>query len=427
MILNIGMIVVRVLSGKALEMYQKYWHWEDALILAQNRAWTGLDELKNKHLSWLLDSGQAARAAAIIENDNPRKAVKLYLEARRPGRAARLILTNEELLDDNYIVNDVIKVLKNTDLMELAGEVSEKISNPEDAIKCYAKAGVFARALELARRVDPTSVVDLERDWAQHLTLNGHYDAAINHYIEAGETGLALNAAVMARQWRKALQIIQVNSLDDLRLYIINIWIQVIEDDSPEIQQQCLKLAEYYDTAGDRNLAESLFIRAGDAGRAIDVHVKAGDWSRAHQIASEYLDNEQANQVLEKHANSLEETGDLRQAESLYVAIGQYDSAIAMHRKSGHRSDMVRLVAKYRPDLLQTTHAHLARELDAAGKSREAEQHFLAAGDWRGAVTSYKSANMWEDALRVAKRASGDKAAQQVIKSIEFSLKRLMI
>lgn len=38
----------------------------------------------------------------------------------------------------------------------------------------------------------------------------------------------------------------------------------------------------------------------------------------------------------------------------------------------------------------------------------------LGAGDWRGAVTAYRSANMWEDALRVAKKASGEKAAQQV-------------
>lgn len=43
------------------------------------------------------------------------------------------------------------------------------------------------------------------------------------------------------------------------------------------------------------------------------------------------------------------------------------------------------------------------------------------AGDWRGAVTAYRSANMWEDALRVAKKASGEQAAQQV-KSGLFSL-----
>ncbi|XP_015595286.1 intraflagellar transport protein 172 homolog [Cephus cinctus] len=382
---------------KALDMYQKYWHWEDALALAQNRGWVGLDELKDKHLSWLLESGQAARAAAIIEPDNPRRAVKLYLEARRPGRAARLVLANNELLEDDSLVSDVIGILKAADLMELAGELLEKTSDATGAIKCYAQAGIFARALELARKVEPNSVVSLEKEWGHHLAATGHYDAAINHFIESGETALALNAAINAQQWRKALQIVQV-----------------IENDDPEIQKQCAKLAEYFASVGDKDMAEKLFLRAGKAQRAIEVHIQSGNWSRAHAVAVEHMNPDEANEVLAKHAETLQQAGDLRQAEALFVAIEQYDSAIAMYRKAGHRNDMIRLVAKYRPDLLQATHAHLARELEAAGKPREAEEHFLGAGDWRGAVASYRSNNMWEDALRVAKQSSGDKAAQQV-------------
>ncbi|XP_071649354.1 intraflagellar transport protein 172 homolog isoform X3 [Temnothorax longispinosus] len=382
---------------KALDMYQRYWRWEDALNLAQSRNWSGLSELRDRHLAWLLDSGQAARAASIIETTNPRRAVKLYLEARRPGRAARLILADNELLEDERIVEEVISGLKASDLTELAGELLEKTSAGSEAIKCYAQAGVFARALDLARKIDPTLVVELERDWGKHLSASGHYDAAINHFIEAGETVLALKAAINARQWRKALQIIQV-----------------IEDDDQEIRQQCEKLGEYFSSIGERSLAESLFIRAENAKRAVEIHVQSGDWMRAHQVAKEYMKSNEANEVLAKHAESLQQTGELRHAESLYVAIGDHDAAIAMYRKAGNRGDMIRLVAQHRPDLLQTTHMHLARELDAVGKPREAEEHFLGAGDWRGAVTAYRSANMWEDALRVAKKASGEKAAQQV-------------
>lgn len=68
----------------------------------------------------------------------------------------------------------------------------------------------------------------------------------------------------------------------------------------------------------------------------------------------------------------------------------------------------------YRPELLKETHAHLAKELVKAGKPKEAEEHYLGANNWRGAVDAYRSVNMWEDALRVAKQSSGDKAAQQV-------------
>lgn len=195
---------------KALEMYQKFWHWEDALALAQNRGWSGVSELRDKHLAWLLDSGQTAKAAAVIESDNPRRAIKLYLEAHRAGRAARLMLSNNELLEDTSLVNEIIKALKSTYLMELAGEIFERTDDYPAAIKAYAQAGVFARALDLARQAEPNSVVSLEKEWGHVLVETGHYDAAINHFIEAGETSLALNAAVNAHQWRKALQIIQV-------------------------------------------------------------------------------------------------------------------------------------------------------------------------------------------------------------------------
>ncbi|XP_076179801.1 intraflagellar transport protein Oseg2 [Ptiloglossa arizonensis] len=383
--------------NQALDMYQKYWRWEDALFLAQNRGWPGLQELRDRHLTWLLESGQTARAAAILEATNPRRAVKLYLEARRAGRAARLVLADDELLDDKSIVNEIVRVLRATDLMELAGELLEKTSEPLEAIKCYSQAGVFARALELARKVDPTSVVDLERDWGKHLASAGHYDAAINHFIEAGETALALDAAISARQWRKGLQIVQV-----------------IEDDDPTIRKKCEKLAEYFASIGEKHLAERLFIRAGDARRAVEVHVQNGNWIRAHEVAEEHMVPEEANKVLAKHAAALNEAGDLKHAEELYLAIGEHDMAIAMYKKAGRRADMVRLVKIYRPDLLETTHAHLARELDTSGKPREAEEHYLAAGDWRGAVTAYRSANLWEDALRVAKQNAGDTAAQQV-------------
>ncbi|CAK9818338.1 Intraflagellar transport protein 172 homolog [Anthophora plagiata] len=383
--------------SQALDMYQKYWHWEDALILAQNRSWPGLQELRDRHLTWLLESGQAARAAAILESTNPRRAVKLYLDARRPGRAARLVLANDELLEDKSIVNEIVRVLKATDLMELAGELLEKISEPLEAIKCYSQAGVFTRALDLARKVDPNSVVDLERNWGKHLVSAAHYDAAINHFIEAGETALALDAAINARQWRKGLQIMQVIEIDD-----------------PTIRKQCEKMAEYFASIGEKNLAEKLFIRAGDPRRAVDVHVQSNNWSRAHEVALEYMTPDEANEVLAKHATSLSEAGDLKHAEELYLAIGEHDSAIAMYRKAGRRADMVRLVAKYRSDLLKATHAHLARELGASGKAKEAEEHYLAADDWRGAVTAYRSANMWDDALRVAKHHAGDNAAQQV-------------
>ena len=57
-----------------------------------------------------------------------------------------------------------------------------------------------------------TEVVCLEEQWGDHLVANKQLDTAINHYIEAGKTLKALEAAVGARQWKKSVQIIQVQA-----------------------------------------------------------------------------------------------------------------------------------------------------------------------------------------------------------------------
>lgn len=241
-------------------------------------------------------------------------------------------------------------------------------------------------------------MVRLEKDWGQHLMSSGHYDAAINHLIEAGETSLALKSAVLARQWRKALQIIQVIDLED----------------EPELRMYCERVAEHFALANDLGLAEQLFLKAGLAHRAVEAYAVAKNWTRAQELAQRELELTEAKALLTKHAEALRMSGDYRHAEALYAATEQYDEAIAMYREAGMRQDMVRLVGKYKPELLKTTYAHLAKELETAGKPKEAEEYFIGAGDWRGAVAAYCGTKMWEDAIRVAKKFSGDKAAQQV-------------
>lgn len=59
-------------------------------------------------------------------------------------------------------------------------------------------------------------VTSLEEQWGDWLTSKRQFDAAINHYIEAGCTIKALDAAVGAKQWRKAIQIAQVYHLETL-------------------------------------------------------------------------------------------------------------------------------------------------------------------------------------------------------------------
>ena len=75
---------------------------------------------------------------------------------------------------------------------------------------------------------------------------------------------------------------------------------------------------------------------------------------------------------------------------------------------------MVRLVKQYHPDLLNDTHMHLAKELEAENQLHQAETHYIAASEWKSAVQMYKNNNQWEEAYRVARGHGGGQAAKQV-------------
>lgn len=66
----------------------------------------------------------------------------------------------------------------------------------------------------MARNISPDQVVQLEEEWGDCLVETRQMDAAISHYIEAGCTLKALDAAVGARQWKKAVHIVKV--IDDV-------------------------------------------------------------------------------------------------------------------------------------------------------------------------------------------------------------------
>lgn len=93
------------------------------------------------------------------------------------------------------------------ELYELAGDLSQKMRQSNAAIDYYRQGKVFARAIELARNVSPEEVTNLEEEWGDWLVSRRQTDASISHYIEAGATGKALEAAVTAKQWRKAVQV----------------------------------------------------------------------------------------------------------------------------------------------------------------------------------------------------------------------------
>ena len=59
------------------------------------------------------------------------------------------------------------------------------------------------------RRQFPAQVVPLEEEWGDWLMSQHQVDAAINHFIEAGCSMKAVEAALAARQWQKAAAVLE--------------------------------------------------------------------------------------------------------------------------------------------------------------------------------------------------------------------------
>ncbi|XP_053107178.1 intraflagellar transport protein 172 homolog isoform X2 [Hemicordylus capensis] len=276
-----------------------------------------------------------------------------------------------------------------------AGELFEKIRNPQRALECYRKGSSFLKAVELARSVFPAEVVRLEEGWGDHLVQQKQLDAAINHYIEARCAVKAIEAAIGARQWKKAVYILDTQDRKTAAKYYS-------------------KIAQHYAALQEYEIAEELYIKGDHTKEAIDMYTQAGRWEQAHKLASKSMRPEDVSVLYISQAQELERQGKHKEAERLYVTVDEPDLAITMYKKLKMYDEMLRLLAKYHKDLLGDTHLHLGKELEADGRLQEAEYHYLEAKDWKAAVNMYRVHNMWEEAYRVAKAHGGANSHKHV-------------
>jgi len=62
-----------------------------------------------------------------------------------------------------------------------------------------------------------------------------------------------------------------------------------------------------------------------------------------------------------------EAEGLFKDAEKMYITANEPDLAINMYKKAKQYDNMIRLVTKFRKELLKDTHQHLAQQLENEG------------------------------------------------------------
>jgi intraflagellar transport protein 172 len=214
----------------------------------------------------------------------------------------------------------------------LAGDFYERMENTTRALDSFIKGKAFRRAVELSRRAFPDKVVWLEEQWGDYLVDMKQRDAAINHYIEAGANcySKAIEAALDARMWQKAVQLVDDTVVD------------------PNVAKPYyLRVARHYQQARQLEEAERFFVKAGSAQDAVDMYTRVNKWERAHKIATRFMTEAEVGLLYVNQAVDLERNGKLKEAERLYLTVNEADLAINMYKKCRKYDHMIRLVTTY--------------------------------------------------------------------------------
>ena len=370
--------------NEAMEIMNDMQKWEESIKLAVKYNHPEAENIKKQFYDWLIDSDQLDKAAEIKEQEGHYKeAIDLYLKGGYPVKAGNVI-KNYNTKFDKELIEQIINALSSVGIFEKAGELLEILGQYKKALEAFNEAKCYSKAVELAKKHLPKLVEKLEDEWGDWLMNQKQLEAAITHYIEAGSRTKAIEAAIGARKWDKAIELSNSINNESARPYL-----SIIGDH--------FAMQRLTDTA------EKYYLKAKEPVKAFNMYVKYGRWEKAEQIIKKSMKDEDFSKTIVNEAIKYEQDGKLKEAEKLYIMAGEQDIAINMYRTTKQYDNMIKLVSTYRPDFLKNTHLLVAQLLEADKNLKKAEHHLVEAGNWKGAVEMYRAHNMWEEALRVAK------------------------
>jgi len=388
---------------KVIEMWDEMFRYDDSIAAAESRNHPEAANLRSRHYNWLMETKQEEKAGELREREGKYlEAINLYLRGGVPARAAHVVSTYG-VRPEQQLQEAIASALFKAGIFERAGDFFEKLKQDDRAIDAYKRGHVFSRAVELARRAFPATVVKLEEEWGDWLVNQKQVDLAINHYIEANQFSKAIDAAINARQWSKAINIIETQHVGGPM--------------DATVKGFYAQIAAHYEQAQQLSDAEKYYIKGDRVNDAIEMYMRRGMNDHMYRVAQRHLTQEQIVQLFVTQAKTLEGKGDYAAAEQIYTKINEPDKAIVMYKKARDFPNMIRLVSAYRPELVGKTHLNLAEQFKKEKNFKLSEQHYISGKDWQKAVTMYSDNNMWEDAVRVAKVHGGPAASKRVVLS----------
>jgi len=379
------------LLDEAMEILNELQKWDESLKIAEKYNHPEIAVIKSQYFNWLINNDQLDRAAELKEQEGDfNTAISLYIKGGYPAKAANLVKAYDVSKFELPVLENIVKNLMKVGVYEKAGELLEAMGHYQRSLEAYQQSKCYSKAVEIAKKYIPNKVERLEEEWGDYLSEQKQIESAIIHFIEAGAKEKAIEAAIQARKWEKAIELATNSPADIARPFFVDI-------------------GTHFELKRKLDLAEKYYLKAQEPVQVFNMYVKVGKWEKAELIIKKYMKDEDFSKVIVKEAMRYEQEGKYKEAEKLYIIASEHDIAISMYKNLKQYDNMIRLVSQYRQDFLKNTHQMVAQYLEADKNLKQAEKHYIEGGNWKGAVNMYSSHNMWEEGLRVAK-ANGSKS-----------------
>ncbi|CAB1340225.1 unnamed protein product, partial [Coregonus sp. 'balchen'] len=406
---------------EVMEMYQELHMWDDCIAVAESKGHPELDNLRRSYYQWLMETNQDEKAGEVKEGEEDfMGAINLFLKAGLPAKAARLAMSREELVSNCDVINRIAAALIKGEFYERAGDLFEKIRNNQRALDCYRKGNAFRKAVELARVAFPADVVKLEEAWGDYLVQQKQMDAAINHYIEAGCSSKAIEAAIGARQWKKAVHILELQEDRSGGKYYLKIAQYYASIQEYELAAKCMTPEDVstlyisraqelegegkYKEAERFSEAEYHYMEGQEWKGAVNMYRVNDMWEEAYRVAKSHGGASAHKQVAYLWAKSL--GGEA--AVKLLNKFGLLETAIDFAADNCSFDFALELARLSTKNKIPEIHLKNAMMLEDEGKFAEAETEFIKAGKPKEAVLMYVHNQDWVGAQRVAEANDPD-------------------
>ena len=166
----------------------------------------------------------------------------------------------------------------------------------------------------------------------------------------------AAEAAIQARQWGKAVQIVEMQDPSLCKEYFAQIAAHYASAQDYEVGMASpysspptpshphiappanTSIPSHHShppppTPLTRKVAEQYFVKAEKPHDAVDMYVKAERWEEAYKVAASCMPQGEVKELYVSRARELEGLGKLREAERLYAVMGDSDLAISMYKR----------------------------------------------------------------------------------------------